>query len=111
MAIFVDSEFFHGKDWETRKKPQTNAEFWIKKTERNIQRDIEVNTYLESQNWKILRFWSNDVKKNLDACILQIQNTINERQNTKQKKPLHQWLFHFLNSQRQNKDLKSRLIH
>lgn len=31
IAIFVDSEFFHGKDWETRKKPQTNAEFWIKK--------------------------------------------------------------------------------
>jgi len=83
VAIFVDSEFFHGKDWETRKKPQTNAEFWIKKIERNIQRDIEVNTYLESKNWKILRFWSNDIKKNLNACILEIQNAINERQTTK----------------------------
>lgn len=83
IAIFVDSEFFHGKDWETRKKPQTNPEFWIKKIERNMQRDIEVNTYLESQNWKILRFWSNDIKKNLDACILEIQNAINERQTTK----------------------------
>jgi DNA mismatch endonuclease (patch repair protein) len=80
IAIFVDSEFFHGKDWETRKKPQTNPEFWIKKIERNIQRDIEVNAYLESQNWKILRFWSNDIKKNLDSCILEIQNAINERQ-------------------------------
>ena len=58
IAIFVDSEFFHGKDWETRKKTQTNPEFWIKKIERNIQRDIEVNIYSESQNWKILRFWS-----------------------------------------------------
>lgn len=81
IAIFVDGEFFHGKDWETRKKPETNAEFWIKKIERNIQRDIEVNTYLESQSWKILRFWSNDIKKNLDICILQIQNTISERLN------------------------------
>ena len=80
IAIFVDSEFFHGKDWETRKKPQTNPEFWIKKIERNMQRDIEVNAYLESQNWKILRFWSNDIKKNLDSCILEIQNAINERQ-------------------------------
>jgi len=80
IAIFVDSEFFHGKDWETRKKPQTNPEFWIKKIERNIQRDIEVNTYLESQNWKILRFWSNDIKKNLDSCILEIQNAIAEKQ-------------------------------
>lgn len=81
IAIFVDGEFFHGKDWETRRKPKTNSEYWIKKIERNIQRDIEVNHYLESQNWKILRFWSNDIKKNLDLCILEIQNAIGERQN------------------------------
>ncbi|OXB24316.1 very short patch repair endonuclease [Flavobacterium tructae] len=79
IAIFVDSEFFHGKDWETRKKPQTNPEFWIKKIERNMQRDIEVNTHLKSQNWKVLRFWSNDIKKNLDACIFEIQKAIAER--------------------------------
>ena len=80
IAIFVDSEFFHGKDWETRKKPQTNPEFWIKKIERNMQRDIEVNAYLESQKWKILRFWSNDIKKNLDLCLIEIRNAIAERQ-------------------------------
>lgn len=80
IAIFVDSEFFHGKNWETCKKPKTNTEFWIKKIERNIQRDIEVNVHLESQNWKILRFWGTDIKKNLDFCILEIQKAINERQ-------------------------------
>ncbi|KIQ24229.1 restriction endonuclease HpaII [Flavobacterium sp. MEB061] len=80
IAVFVDSEFFHGKNWETCKKPQTNPEFWIKKIERNMQRDIEVNAYLESQNWKILRFWSNDIKKNLDSCILEIEKAIHEKQ-------------------------------
>lgn len=81
LAIFVDGEFFHGKNWDIdRNRIKTNSEFWIKKIERNMQRDIEVNAYLESQNWKILRFWSNDIKKNLDACILEIQNAINERQ-------------------------------
>ena len=80
IAVFVDSEFFHGKDWETRKKPQTNPEFWIKKIERNMQRDIEVNAYLESQNWKILRFWSTDIKKNLELCLVEIQKAIAERQ-------------------------------
>lgn len=48
IAVFVDSEFFHGKDWETQKERiKTNTEFWQKKIERNIQRDIEFNTYLE----------------------------------------------------------------
>ena len=66
LAVFVDSEFFHGKDWETRKKPVTNPEFWEKKIERNMQRDIEVNEYLTSNGWTVLRFWSKEVQKNLD---------------------------------------------
>jgi DNA mismatch endonuclease (patch repair protein) len=81
LAIFVDGEFFHGKNWDIdRNRIKTNSEFWIKKIERNMQRDIEVNAYLESQNWKILRFWSNDIKKNLDSCIAEIQKAIAERQ-------------------------------
>ena len=82
LAIFVDGEFFHGKDWHLhRNRIKTNPEFWIKKIERNMQRDIEVNAYLESQNWKILRFWSTDIKKNLDLCLVEIQKAIAERQN------------------------------
>ena len=81
LAIFVDGEFFHGKNWDIdRNRIKTNSEFWIKKIERNMQRDIEVNAYLESQNWKILRFWSNDIKKNLDLCLVEIQKAISERQ-------------------------------
>lgn len=79
IAIFVDGEFFHGKDWATKSKPKTNSEYWIKKIERNMQRDHEVNAYLESHNWKVLRFWSNDIKKNLGSCITEILNTVNYR--------------------------------
>lgn len=76
IAIFIDSEFFHGKDWETKRKPLTNPEFWIKKIERNIQRDIEVNTYLESKSWKVIRFWSHEIEKNLQNCVAIIQQEI-----------------------------------
>lgn len=77
IAIFVDSEFFHGKDWVTQKhRIKSNQEYWHKKIERNIQRDIEVNNYLLSQGWKVIRFWSKEVKKNLDSCITEIQNLI-----------------------------------
>ncbi len=63
VAVFVDSEFFHGKDWETKKKPATNADFWLKKIGRNIERDKEVNEYLISSGWTVLRFWSQDKEK------------------------------------------------
>lgn len=30
IAIFVDGEFFHGKDWENqRKRIKTNRDYWI----------------------------------------------------------------------------------
>lgn len=84
IAIFVDSEFFHGKDWETQKdRVKTNTEFWQKKIERNIQRDIDVNKYLESQNWKVLRFWSEQIEKNIEECVAIIQSEIISRQNQK----------------------------
>jgi DNA mismatch endonuclease (patch repair protein) len=77
IAIFVDSEFFHGKDWETQKdRVKTNTESWQKKIERNIQRDVEVNNYLEAQNWKVIRFWSHEIEKNLENCIAIIQQEI-----------------------------------
>jgi DNA mismatch endonuclease (patch repair protein) len=77
IAIFVDSEFFHGKDWENQKdRVKTNTAFWQKKIERNIQRDVEVNNYLEAQNWKVIRFWSNEIEKKLEDCVAIIQQEI-----------------------------------
>jgi DNA mismatch endonuclease (patch repair protein) len=77
IAIFVDNEFFHGKDWETQKdRIKTNTEFWQKKIERNRQRDVEVNNHLKSQNWKVIRFWSQEIEKKLEDCIAVIQQEI-----------------------------------
>ncbi len=73
IAIFIDSEFFHGKDWETRKKPQTNAEFWEKKILRNIERDKEVNEFLQQSGWLVFRFWSTEIYKNLPEVITKIE--------------------------------------
>lgn len=70
VAIFIDSEFFHGKDWQEQKERiKSNRDYWYKKIERNIKRDEEVNTYLTENNWTVLRFWSKDVQKNLEECI------------------------------------------
>jgi DNA mismatch endonuclease (patch repair protein) len=76
VAIFVDSEFFHGKDFETKKKPATNPEFWEKKILRNIARDIEVNNHLKENGWTVLRFWSTEIKKNLAEVISAIEAAI-----------------------------------
>lgn len=70
IIIFVDGEFWHGYKWdEKRKKIKSNRGFWIPKIERNIQRDIEVNKYYESNGWSVLRFWEYEIRKKLDTCL------------------------------------------
>lgn len=64
IAVFCDSEFWHGYDWENRKNDfKSNTEFWISKIERNMQRDKEVTQKLQSEGWIVLRFWGKEIKK------------------------------------------------
>lgn len=84
LAVFVDSEYFHGKNWETEKhRIKTNREFWWQKIEGNMKRDQKVNEQLKSSGWKVLRFWTEDVKKNCDFCLLTIEQEIQEIKNAK----------------------------
>jgi DNA mismatch endonuclease Vsr len=79
IAIFVDSEFWHGKDWPTKKHDhKSNQDFWFAKIERNIERDKEVNETLLKDGWKVLRFWGKDINKNLRTCTDKIIQVINE---------------------------------
>lgn len=80
IAIFVDSEYFHGKNWETDKyRIQTNREFWWCKIEENMKRDEVVNRCLVDKEWKVLRFWSQEIRKNLNLCIEKIEATIDQQ--------------------------------
>lgn len=80
VAIFCDSEFFHGYDWENRKNDiKSNREFWVVKIERNIQRDIEVNEMLQNEGWKVLRFWGKEIKKNCVGCADEIEKVLREK--------------------------------
>ncbi|MEI3553074.1 MAG: very short patch repair endonuclease [Acutalibacteraceae bacterium] len=81
VAVFCDSEFWHGYDWDNKKKEfKSHQEFWIPKIEKNIVRDKLVN----ETNFKIrvglyLRFWGNDIKKNLQACADEIERTVKSK--------------------------------
>lgn len=80
IAVFVDSEFWHGFDWENRKNDfKSNQDFWIPKIERNIQRDKEVNEKLTSEGWTVLRFFGNEIKKNVEGCVKKISDAIEQK--------------------------------
>lgn len=79
IAIFCDSEFFHGKDWEVLKprlQKGDNAEYWIPKIQRNRERDDEVNKKLLFLGWTVIRFWGRDIMKKTDECVKVVEETI-----------------------------------
>jgi DNA mismatch endonuclease, patch repair protein len=78
IAIFVDSEFFHGKNWETQKnRIKTNRDFWWSKIEGNMRRDDLVINKLEGEGWIVLRFWDKEILKNASNCINKIEDAVN----------------------------------
>ena len=58
---------------------KSNRDFWIPKIERNMARDQEVNDHLKSEGWLVLRFWGNEIKKDLRGCADRIEKAVKER--------------------------------
>ena len=79
IAIFCDSEFFHGKDWECLKlrlEKGNNPDYWIKKIERNRTRDWENDKKLLFLGYTVIHFWGQDIKKHTDECLQVIEEAI-----------------------------------
>lgn len=77
IAVFCDSEFWHGFDWEHRKLDfKSNRKYWIEKIEKNMERDLQVDKNLRSMGWKVIRFWGRDIQKNLEYCCSVIEDEI-----------------------------------
>ena len=77
VAVFCDSEFWHGYDWENKKRDiKSRRESWIPKRERNMQRDVEVTTRLTQEGWTVLRFWGNEINHDLKSCADIIETAV-----------------------------------
>lgn len=80
IAVFCDSDFWHGYDWENRKaRIKSNQDYWIPKIERNMKRDREVTATLVEQGWIVLRFWEHTIRKELEECVEDIQEAVEIR--------------------------------
>lgn len=80
IAVFVDGEFWHGKDWISKKnRLKSNREYWIEKIEENIERDHTTDRSLSQIGWIPVHFWEKDVLKNVEECITAIEDIILER--------------------------------
>ena len=75
VAVFCDSEFFHGKDWDIQRskvEKGANSDYWVKKISRNIERDKQKDSELVKMGWRVIHFWSKDIERDVNACYEKI---------------------------------------
>jgi DNA mismatch endonuclease (patch repair protein) len=75
IAIFCDSEFWHGYRWGIRRRLEhkTNQSYWFQKIERNRARDREVNSRLGKEGWTVIRLWERQIYRDSADCALKIR--------------------------------------
>jgi DNA mismatch endonuclease, patch repair protein len=65
LAVFCDGDFWHGRDWESRRQKLgrgTNSEYWLAKIQRNMERDRQNTRRLQEMGWTVLRFWESQIR-------------------------------------------------
>jgi len=68
--IFCDGEFWHGKDY-IKREPKL-PDYWKTKILRNMRRDKATTRRLRRAEWRVVRFWGNDILKNEQKVIARL---------------------------------------
>lgn len=82
LAVFCDGDFWHGRAWEARKaklERGSNPDYWVRKIERNIERDAESTRLLLNAGWTVIRVWETDVVANPRAVARVIIRELDAR--------------------------------
>lgn len=76
IAVFFDSDFWHGFDFNNTLKQRLPNEYWINRIEKNIQRDNEVTFFLRDKGWIVIRLWEHDIEKDREGCLNKIVSAL-----------------------------------
>ena len=69
-AIFCDGDFWHGFQYEKKKKPV--KKFWRDKIMGNMARDRRVSRRLRRNGYSVIRLWEHDIEKRPSVCLNRI---------------------------------------
>ena len=60
------------------RKPQLNSnrEYWIKKIEKNIDRDARNDLLLQNIGWTTIHLWEKEIKHDFEKCLLKILSVL-----------------------------------
>jgi DNA mismatch endonuclease Vsr len=79
IALFVDGCFWH-KCPHCFRGPKSNLAYWKRKIGLNRKRDLNVNKYLRSMGWTVIRVWECQISR--QETIMRIRKALHEYVNS-----------------------------
>jgi DNA mismatch endonuclease Vsr len=76
VAIFLDSDFWHGRNYKGFEKM---TPFWRAKIEKNMARDRAVSRKLRREGWAVLRFGEKEIKRSPIKAVARIRAQLESR--------------------------------
>lgn len=82
-AIYIHGCFWHAHSGcKYYRLPKSNTDYWIKKIEGNISRDLQKQQVLREMGWKVIIVWECELKRKAEercaALVEQIVQIVNE---------------------------------
>ena len=69
-VVMVQGCFWHGHSCRKgQQRPSTNIEFWNRKLDDNMSRDVANHKKLEKLGWKVFVIWECEMNKGIDALL------------------------------------------
>ncbi|PRY68383.1 T/G mismatch-specific endonuclease [Glaciihabitans tibetensis] len=63
LALFIDGDFWHGRELDRVVETHGDASKWAQKLRRNMQRDADQNAQLAVLGWAVMRVWDSDIRR------------------------------------------------
>lgn len=80
LAVFIDGDFWHGRQWKARGLPSLEKQFakarakeyWVNKISRNVTSDRANAARLRRLGWKVMRLWESNVNRDPQRQVARI---------------------------------------
>jgi DNA mismatch endonuclease (patch repair protein) len=71
VVVFIDGCFWH-RCPSHGTSPKQNAQFWRRKIDANVKRDMRVRRSLRRLGWSVINVWEHEIDANFDKVLCRI---------------------------------------
>ena len=76
LAVFVHGCFWHRCPRCSLTMPKTNSDFWSRKFQLNVERDIAKADALTAEGWKVVTVWECQIRQDLEMCVEAVRKAL-----------------------------------